>query len=213
MFRHHILPALLLAAATSLPAHATIDDARTKGLKWLVQTQKGDGSFAGSQGLDVQSTAAAVEAMIAGGMTKSPQYARALSWLANAPGASLDSRAWQTMALVAAGRDATTIAGAIRDERNTLVARAGVVTGGNVALWGAFPGYAASMPDTALAFGALRSAGVSYTSDTTDLTVTVLCDTLGAQLTASPWNGSWPYTLPKNGQPGHAVSPDVSPRG
>ena len=199
MFRHHILPALLLAAATSLPAHATIDDARAKGLKWLVQTQKGDGSFAGSQGLDVQSTAAAVEAMIAGGMTRSPQYARALSWLANAPGGSLDSRAWQAMALAAAGRDASTIAAGIRDERNTTSRINGSWVGG--AAWGLFSGYSASVSDTALGFGALRSAGLSYAGDTNELTTTVLCQTLGVQLTASPWAGAWPHALPQTYQP------------
>lgn len=199
------LPAFLLATALALPAQATIDDARAKGLKWLVTTQKGDGSFSGLQGLDTQSTAAAVEAMAAGGMTKSPQYGRAVSWLANAPGGSLDSRAWQAMTLAAAGRDATAIAGGIRDERNTAVAKAGVITTG-VALWGPFPGYTASLPDTALGFGALRSAGVAYANDTVDLTVTVLCNTLPAQLTTSPWNGSWPYALPQNGQPAHAVN-------
>ncbi|MDP2809835.1 MAG: putative Ig domain-containing protein [Rhodocyclaceae bacterium] len=206
MDRHYILSAFLLTATLASPAHATIDDARAKGLKWLVQTQKGDGSFNGLNGLDTQSTAAAIEAMIAGGMTKSPQYGRALSWLANAPGGSLDSRAWQAMTLAAAGRDATTIAGGIRDERNTAVAKAGAITTGNTALWGPFPGYTASLPDTALGFGALRSAGVAYTSDTTDLTVTVLCHTLAAQLTTTPWNGSWPTALPQNGQPTHAIN-------
>lgn len=202
MFRHRILPALLLAAATSLPTHATtVDDARAKGLKWLVQAQKGDGSFSGAQGLDTQATAGAVEAMIAGGMTRSPQFARALSWLANAPGASLDSRAWQAMALAAAGRDATGVAGAIRDERDVITAMNGSLSGG-VAVWGPFPGYTASSADTALGYGALRSAGVTYANDTNELTSTVLCKTLGAQLTASPWVGAWPYALPQTYQPG-----------
>lgn len=210
MGHHHFLVAALLAASVSLPSYAvTVDEARAKGLKWLVQTQNGDGSFSGPQGLETQATAATVEAMVAGGMSKSPQYGRALSWLANAPGASVDSRAWQAMALVAAGRDATTIAGTLRDERNVSAAKAGaILTGG--ALWGPFPGYAASLPDTALAFGAIRSAGVTYANDTTELTVTVLCHTLNAQLTASPWNGSWPYALPENGQPAHAMNGSLS---
>lgn len=206
MDRQYFLVTTLLMAVVSLPSHAvTVDEARAKALKWLVQTQKGDGSFSGPQGLDAQATAASVEAMIAGGMSKSPQYGRALSWLANAPGASVDSRAWQAMALVAAGRDATTIAGTLRDERNTSVAKAGAVSTG-VALWGPFPGYSASLPDTALAYGAIRSAGVSYSGDTTELTVTVLCQTLNAQLAVAPWSGSWPYAFPQNGQPTHAIN-------
>lgn len=204
---------LVFAALTTLPASgwaATVDEARAKGLKWLVQTQKGDGSFSGLQGLDTQATAASVEAMIAGGMSKSPQYGRALSWLANAPGASVDSRAWQAMVLAAAGRDATTIAGTLRDDRNISVAKAGNISTGNTALWGPFPGYAASLSDTALAYGAIRSAGVSYSGDVTELTVTILCHTLNAQLTAAPWNGSWPYALPENGQPTHALNGSLS---
>jgi hypothetical protein len=137
------IAALLLALTVVSSVHATDDDARAKGVKWLVQTQKGDGSFVGLQGLEVQSIAAAVEAMLAAGMARSPQYARALSWLGNAPGGSLDARAWQTAALVAAGRDATGIAGAIRDDRNTTVAKSGslqYIGGATYTTWGAYPG-------------------------------------------------------------------------
>lgn len=197
---------LLLAMTVALPAQATVDDARAKGIKWMVQTQKGDGSFAGSQGLDVQSTSAAVDAMLAAGMTRSPQYARALAWLANAPGGSLDSRAWQASALAAAGRDATTIAGTIRDQRNIFVVQSGGAPTSGGATWGAYPGYGASTIDTALGYGALRSAGVSYTNDTSNLTVTALCNILPAQLTSSPWGGAWPYALPESGQPSNATT-------
>ena len=196
---------LLLALTVALSAQANDDVARAKGIKWLVQTQQGDGSFTGLQGLGVQSTSAAVEAMLSAGITRSPQYTRALAWLANAPGGSLDARAWQTAALAAAGRDAKTVAGVIRDERNTSVAQSGSITG-SVATWGAYPGYGADTLDTALGYGALRSAGVSYANDTTDLTITVLCNILPAQLTSSPWSGAWPHALPQNGQPSHATT-------
>ncbi|MCL5060919.1 MAG: putative Ig domain-containing protein [Candidatus Thermoplasmatota archaeon] len=206
MNRQHIAFTLLLALAAASSAQATVDDARAKGIKWLVQTQKGDGSFAGLQGLEAQSTSAAVEAMLAAGLNKSPQYARALAWLANAPGGSLDSRAWQAAALAAAGRDAKAIAGTIRDERNVYVVQSGSLPTGGVATWGAYPGYGASTIDTALGYGALRSAGVSYANDTTDLTVTVLCNILPAQLGSSPWSGAWPHALPQSGQPSHATT-------
>ena len=197
---------LLLALTVASPAHATDDDARAKGIKWLVQTQKGDGSFVGLQGLEVQSTSAAVEAMLAAGLSKSPQYARALAWLANAQGGSLDARAWQVAALAAAGRDATSIAGAIRDERNTSVVQSGSLPTSGVATWGTYPGYGAGTLDTALGYGALRGAGVSYANDTTELTVTALCNILPSQLTSSPWNGSWPHALPQSNQPSNASS-------
>lgn len=195
--------ALLLSLVTAA-AHSADDDARAKGITWLVQTQKGDGSFAGPRGLEVQSTSAAVEAMLVAGMSKSPQHARALAWLANAPAGSLDARAWQTAALAAAGRDATGIAGGIRDERNTSIASAGGLTSG-VTTWGAYPGYGASVPDTALGYGALRSAALSYANDTVELTITALCAIVPAQLATAPWNGAWPPALPQNGQPPHAT--------
>jgi hypothetical protein len=197
---------LLLALIAASSAQATVDDARAKGIKWLVQTQKGDGSFVGLQGLEVQATSATVEAMLAAGMTRSPQYARALSWLANASGGSLDARAWQSVALAAAGRDAKTIAGTIRDERNIYVVQSGGLPTSGGATWGAYPGYGASTIDTALGYGALRSAGVSYTNDTSNLTVTALCNIVPAQLTGSPWSGAWPHALPQSGQPSHAAT-------
>ena len=203
MIRPYQLTSALLFAFAAASAHGAIDDTRAKGIKWLVQAQKGDGSFAGLQGLEVQSTAAAVEALLAAGLNKSPQHARALAWLVNAPGGSLDARAWQAAALAAAGRDATSIAGGIRDQRNTSVAQSGGITGG-IITWGAYPGYGAETLDTALGYGALRSAGVSYTNDTTDLTVTVLCSILPAQLSSAPWSGAWPQALPQSGQPSHA---------
>ena len=204
MNRHHrFVYAFLLTISMASTAQATVDDARAKGIKWLVRTQKGDGVFQGLQGLEVQSTSAAIEGMLAAGMARSPQYARALSWLANAPAGSLDARAWQVAALVAAGRNASGIAATIRDQRNTSLAGSGSITTG-VATWGAYPGYGSSTLDTALGYGALRSAGVSYPNDTTELTITVLCNILPAQLTSAPWSGAWPHALPQNGQPGYA---------
>jgi len=196
---------LFVATATQAATTAEIDQARARGLVWLVQHQRGDGSFSSPKGLDIQATAAAVDAMIAGGINRSPQYTRALSWLGNAPGSSLDALAWQTGTLAAAGRDAKTIAGGIRDARNTSIAKSGVITSG-ITTWGAYPGYGAGMLDTALGYGALRSAGVSYTNDTNELTTTALCAILPAQLASSPWTGAWPQALPQNGQPPQASS-------
>lgn len=199
MSRRSALLALCLLGAAGV--RADVDEARAKGLAWLVQTQRGDGSFASARGLEVQATAAAVEAMLAGGFGKSPHYARAVAWLANAPAGSIDAQAWQTMGLALAGRDATQPGAAIRDARNTNVAKSGGLVDVNIAVWGSYPGYGANIADTALGYGALRSAAVAYTNDTTELTVTVLCAILPAQLTAAPWSGAWPQALPQNAQP------------
>ena len=199
--------AVLTWACAVIPAQAGMDDARAKGLSWLVKTQKGDGSFSGPQGLEVQSTSAAVEAMLSAGLGKAPQHARALAWLGNTPAGSLDARSWQVTALTAAGRDATGIAGAIRDDRNTTVAKSGslqYIGGANFTMWGAYPGHGASSIDTALGYGALRSAALTYANDTLDMTATTLCIVLPAQLSAAPWTGAWPHALPQNGQPSHA---------
>jgi len=208
MIRSKVLVLVCLFAATGAQAAtpAEMDDARAKGLAWLVKHQRGDGAFAGAKGLEEQATAAAVEAMGAAGMQLSPQYARALAWLTNAPGGSLDSRAWQATALAAAGRDAKTIAGAIRDERNIYVVQSGSLPTSGGATWGAYPGYGASTIDTALGYGALRSASVTYTNDTNNLTTTALCFILPAQLASPPWNGAWPNALPQNGQPSHTAT-------
>src|SRR5574340_459468 len=127
MIRSKLLVFVCLFVATGSQAAtpAEIDDARAKGLAWLVQHQRGNGSFSSPQGLDIQATAAAVAAMMAGGISRSPQYTRALSWLGNAPGGSLDALAWQASTLAAAGRDAKSTAGTIRDQRNTTVAKSG----------------------------------------------------------------------------------------
>lgn len=181
-------------------AHASVDDARSKGLKWLVQTQKGDGSFAGLKGLEVQATAASIEAMQAGGMAASANHARALSWLANAPGDSLDSRAWQAFALKQAGRDVQVIATDIRNQRSTRTF-VGTTLFSGVTSWGPLPGYMPSFPDTMMGFGALRSAGDSDTNAITELLVSTLCFVLPAQQTVAPWAGSFPYALPSSNQP------------
>lgn len=181
-------------------AQTSVDDARSKGLKWLVQTQKGDGSFAGLKGLEVQATAASIEAMQAGGMAASANHARALSWLANAPGDSLDSKAWQTFALSQAGRDVQAIANIIRGQRNNATVIGGTPSS-TVVSWGPSQGYMPSLPDTALGFGALRSAGDASPNAPTELVLSTLCYVLPAQQTTPPWSGSWPYSQPGTNQP------------
>lgn len=197
--------ALALLTFVAASADANVDGARAKGLSWLVKAQNGDGSFAGLQGLEVQSTSAAVQAMLLGGMGRAPQNARAIAWLSNAPQGSMDARSAQVAALAAAGRDATAIAGRIRDDRNYSAFQAGAWRGG-VATWGAYAGYGASVVDTALGYGALRLAAVTYLDDGSDRTVTALCNVIPAQLNASPWSGAWPHSLPQTGQPTHATN-------
>lgn len=198
MIRQCVLFLAFLLTGTGV--QADVDDARAKGLAWLVQTQRGDGSFAGTRGLEVQATASTVEAMLNGGLTKAPQYARALSWLANAPGGSLDAQAWQTITLAQAGRDATALGNTVLNARNLKTWISGTENANTVA-WGPFSGYAASVADTALGFAAVRAAGLTDSSDKTSFTKSVQCLVVPAQLTTSPWSGSWPNALPQQAQP------------
>lgn len=149
-----IAPAWACAAT-----QAELDVARDKAVAWLIKAQKADGRWSAGEGLDVQATAAAVEALIASSHTKLPQFAAAVSWLQNAEAGSTDALARQVMALKKAGADATALrlATTLQDRRNA--ADKG---------WGAYPGYRSSIPDTPLAMLALQTAGVTIT-DTTAL--------------------------------------------
>lgn len=193
-----ILVCLVLSSAGMAHA-ATIDDARRNGLGWLVAHQDGDGAARSLKGLEVQTTAAFVEALAAGGLSKSPQQAQALAWLQNASAGSLDAQAAQVVALSGNGRAVSALAARIRDARTTSAFQSGQLYGG--AFWGPYAGYAPSTMDTAHGMGALRAAGLSYPGDGNDLALTVLCSVLAAQLTTNPWSGAWPFALPQSSQP------------
>ncbi|MBP1151330.1 hypothetical protein [Methylocaldum sp. RMAD-M] len=55
---------------------APIDEARLKGLAWLIQHQHGDGRWESVPGLEVAATAAAVEALVNAGVTQGEAYAK-----------------------------------------------------------------------------------------------------------------------------------------
>lgn len=98
--RLHIALAGVMACLAGQVAFADVNQARVQGLKYLVQTQRGDGSWSSALGdLDVQATANAIHAMGRGGLRASPNYASALSWIANAESQSTDSLARRAIAL------------------------------------------------------------------------------------------------------------------
>jgi Putative Ig domain/Prenyltransferase and squalene oxidase repeat len=192
----HAALLFLVASANAV----TVDEARSKGLAWLASQQQGDGGFKSAFGLPIQTSAAALDAMRIGGLAKSPQFNRAIGWLSNAPASSLDARSWQIQSLSGAGVKTTKLAELVLDSRKPFAfIRSQIII--DSATWGPFPGYAPSSADTALAFGALRSGELRYAGDDYQLVQTITCVLLPAQLTASPWNGSWSYALPLNQQP------------
>lgn len=82
---------------------AEIDAARVKALAYLIHSQKGAGHWSTAGGLEVQATAAALEALQNAGFRKGGPYSKAIAWLANAVPASVEGKAHQIMALQTAG--------------------------------------------------------------------------------------------------------------
>lgn len=148
-----VLGAVVAAPALCFSAtQAELDAGRDRAAAWLVRSQQADGRWISAPGLDVLTTASAVEALAAAGLSRSPSFAAAIAWLQNAEAGSTDALARQVTALSMAG---TLMA---RDRlASRLVAQRNSIDKG----WGAYPGYLASIPDTPLAMLALKSAGVT----------------------------------------------------
>lgn len=142
-------PHLVLAAGSQVE----LDASRDKAAAWLVRSQQGDGRWVSSAaGLDVQVTATATEALIRSGYGKLPSVAAAVAWLQNAEAGSIDALARQIKTLSMAGAlgSAQRLADRLTKEQDP-----------SSAMWGAYPGYSASIPDTPLALLGLRGAGVA----------------------------------------------------
>lgn len=135
---------------------AELNIGRDKAVAWLVKNQQADGRWSSAPGLDVHTTAAAIDALAAAGFTKLPSFAAAVAWLQNAEAGSTDALARQVIALGKAGTPVATARLASR-----LAAQRNAADKG----WGAYPGYLSSIPDTPIAMLALQSAGVAV-SDT-----------------------------------------------
>lgn len=99
--------ALVIAAIVlfSLPAYADVETARAKGLAWLLTQQLGDGSWRAAPGLEVQSTAAALDAITNAGISRGYAFGAAVAWLQNADAPSIDSLSRKAAALKGAGVD------------------------------------------------------------------------------------------------------------
>ena len=130
---------------------AELDNARDKAVAWLVRTQQPDGRWASVPGLDIHTTASAVDALAAAGFTKLPAFASAVAWLQNAEAGSTDALARQVIAL---GKAGTPVA------RARLASRLNTQRNASDKGWGAYPGYLSSIPDTPIAMLALQSAGL-----------------------------------------------------
>lgn len=168
--------------ATSVMA-APIDDARLKGAAWLITHQSGDGSWQGTPGLEMAETAAAVEALINAGMTKSDTYVKGVAWLQNHEAYSTDTLARQIIALARSGRDASGLASRLIAWRNDETSPQ--------SSWGAYDHYSTSYPDTAMALEAIKTSGISYAEEGYSV-----CKIVAQRNTG---DGGWPYFVPPSG--------------
>lgn len=205
MDRHHFLSAMLLTVAVALPAQGAIDDARAKGLKYLIQTQQGDGAWrSGAAGLEVQSTANAIIALKNGGLPTSPSYGAALSWLANADGDSTDALARKAEALAIGGMTA-----GAQSAADTLYGRR---VGAGTAAWGGYPGHTLDFVDTALGLAALRAADAGYNAKASQASsplAAALCRLVIGKLTPASGQLAWSVAPTTTGQAATGARPSV----
>jgi len=174
-----------MGAEAAIPVQ--IDDARAKGLAWLVKNQKGDGSWQAHGALKVQSTASALEALMQAGMRSGETYGAAVGWLSNVEASSIDAKSRKAAALALAGLDTTSLVQALLAARPQTDRQ----------VWGAYPQYTMSFPDTPLGLAALRLSGYSYANQDTELLSAVACSVLPAQRS----DGGWSHVNPAASAP------------
>lgn len=168
---------LWLGLITAATAHATpTDDTRLKGVAWLISHQSGDGSWRDTPGLEMQDTAAAVEALANAGVTGGASFTSGVAWLKSHQAYSTDALAKQAIALYKAGRDVS-----------VLMTRLIALRNDTSRTWGAYDHYSGSFPDTSLAMDAIKITGTAYADAG-----------YGIGFIANRQNsdGGWPYFVP-----------------
>ena len=202
ILRKMSIAALVLLSAVQVQGatQAQVDQARAKGLAWLMTHQNGDGNWQAAPGLEVQSTATALDAFMNAGIYRGYSFGAAVNWLQNANSSSIDSLSRKIVTLAGAGTSIQTDFAKLVSLKNWPYS----------ATWGAYAGYDTSFPDTPLAQAAVRTANywypnlVSsvYPSQVYDLSGAVYCNILPSQQTA----GGWPYVEARAASPNSAVA-------
>ncbi len=173
-------------------ARADGDSARNKGVAWLIQQQRGDGSWASVDGtLAVQATSSALAALKAAGVSRSPSFGAASGWLVNADADSVDSIARKVEGLVAAGLTASA-----QTEADRLYGLRSLAIS---ATWSGYGGSGIDHVDTALGLSALRTGDINYLSKTSPL-AGALCSLALGRVPVATGKQAWPPTQTSLGQ-------------
>lgn len=208
-FRPFRLSSLALLALLAVSPHgsaAPLDEARTKGLAWLIQNQHGDGAWrSNANGLEAQASANAIEAFRRGGLRHAPQFGTALAWLANIEADSTDTLARKGDVLATAGMPA--VAQGVADHLYTRR----VAT--NAAVWGGYPGHSMTFIDTALGLTALRVADAGYdlkAAQPGSPLLGALCQLATGRITPASGQAAWPVARAASGQSASTGRPSVA---
>ncbi|MDP2834455.1 MAG: putative Ig domain-containing protein [Pseudomonadota bacterium] len=156
-----LIVCLLAAAGAQAATTAQIDDARAKGLAWLIQNQKGDGSWYADTNLKMQATVLALAALRNAGVARGETYSAGVAWMSNAEPGSADALARQIAMLAQASLDTSAKVATLQSWQSPQ-------DGG----WGPYKQYYPAIPDTALAIEAIVQAG--YATDPAALTLMLM---------------------------------------
>lgn len=189
--------AMIFAALVPFTAQAAtpaqVDNARAKGLAWLFQSQKGDGSWSAPSGLQVQATSEVVNAFLNAGIQNGDAFYASVANLANAHPASIDGQARQLAALRRTGSDISQFSGQLMSARNVYFG------------WGSLPSNGSTPTDTGLALSAMLDAVPTYANS--DI-FNGLC---AAVLITQRSGGGWSYQGLGSNAPATAANAAIVP--
>lgn len=169
-----------LLASTAVAVAAPVDDARIRGLAWLIKNQNGDGSWGSSPNIRPQATLAALQAFDAAKIRRA-SFPRGSGWLLNAQVDSVDSLSQQLGGLKIVGMDVSAVGGRIK----TLV--------NYRAQWGTYQRHESGQIDTSLALTSILGSGTSILLNqdpnaiSTPSIAATFCAVGGMQLASGLW--------------------------
>ncbi|MGB0722897.1 MAG: putative Ig domain-containing protein [Gammaproteobacteria bacterium] len=128
-----------------------IDQSVERAIAWLLTNQNADGSW-GHGGGRFSATSEALNGLRAHGINDGFAYSRAVAWVGNTKAVSVDALARKILVLADAGIDVTTLG--LTERLQTMKNYSNG--------WSAYGERTTSLPDTSLAWTALKAAGVEF---------------------------------------------------